>query len=118
MAGSSGRAPGAPNYVPGAALSLFALALAELRRDLQRLVESRWDESVRRRAEELSTALAQACGRSGLRELQPRLRALTNLTRLSRVDALPVLPALREKLGSLTREAEALMPRRAGPLRG
>ena len=118
MASPSGRAPREPNAVPGAALSLFAVALAELRRDLQLLVESRWNESVRRRAEELSTALAQACVRSGLRELQPRLRALTNHTRLSRVDALPVLPALREKFATLTREAEALLPRRAGPLRG
>ena len=118
MTGPSGPAPREPRPVPGSTLSLFAVALAELRRDLRRLLDSRWDEPVRRRAEELSTALAQACVRSGLRELQPRLRALTNLTRLSRVDALPVLPALREKFGTLTREAEALLPRRAGPLRG
>jgi hypothetical protein len=112
MTGPSGPAPREPRPVPGSTLSLFAVALAELRRDLRRLLDSRWDEPVRRRAEELSTALAQACHRSGLRDLTPPLRAIANLVRLPRARAIPLLPALREKIDALAGEAAALLPRR------
>ena len=113
MAGTSGSAPRDPNSIPGATLSLIAVCLSELRRDLRRLGESRWDEPVRRRAEELSSTLFQACQRQGLKELLPLLRATTNLTRLSRADALPVLQALREKFDSLMKDLEAQLPKRS-----
>lgn len=113
MADPSGRASGEPKAIPGATLSLFAVAFTELRRDLRQLTASRWEESVRRRAEELSSTLGQACQRMGLTGLQPFLRSITNLARLSRADAIPLLPALREKFDVLEREVEARLPRRS-----
>src|SRR5581483_8370376 len=89
MADPTRPAPGEPRPIPDATLSLFAVALVELRRDLRQLVDSRWNEAVRRRAEELSSTLGQACQRMGLAGLQPFLRSLTNLTRVPRADALP-----------------------------
>jgi hypothetical protein len=118
MAGLSGSAPRPGKPIPGATLSLFAVAFLELRRDLSRLVASRWDEPMRRRAEELSTALAQACQRQGLQDLGPLFRALANLTRVSRADAIPILPALKEKFESLTRDVESLLPKRMDRSRG
>ncbi|HLY09451.1 MAG TPA: hypothetical protein VKW04_09135 [Planctomycetota bacterium] len=113
MAGISGSSPRAPRIIPGATLTLFAIALSELRGDLRRLLDSGWDEPVRRRAEELSETLAQACQRQGLKDLLPLLRATTNLTRLSKTSAIPVLAALREKFDSLMTETEALLPKRS-----
>ena len=118
MADPSGPAPGESKAIPGATLSLFAVAFAELRRDLRQLADSRWNEALRRRAEELASALAQACQRMGLVGLQPFLRSLTNLTRLPRADALLLLPALREKFEVLGREVEARLPRRTRRFRG
>lgn len=118
MAGLSGGAPRPGKPIPGATLSLFAVAFSELRRDLGLLLESRWDEPVRRRAEELSTALAQACQRQGLQPPGPLFRALANLTRVPKADALPLLPALREKIESLIRDLEAVLPKRPYRSRG
>jgi hypothetical protein len=112
MANPSGTAPEESKPIPGATLSLFAVALVELRKDLRQLIDSRWNEAVRRRAEELSSTLGQACQRMGLVGLQPFLRSLTNLTRVPRADALLLLPALREKFEVLGREVEARLPRR------
>jgi len=118
MAAMSGSAPRERKYVSQATLSLFALALSELGRDVRRLVESRWDEPVRRRAEELASTLFEACGRQGLEDLMPPLRALTHLTRLPKADAIPLLPALREKFGTLLRKIESLLPKRSGTVSG
>jgi uncharacterized membrane protein YccC len=114
MAGMSAGAPREQGRISGATLSLVAVAVSELRRDLRDLLESGWNEAVRRRAEELSSTLAQACRHPGLRDLQPYLRAAANLTRISRDMAMPVLPALREKFRSLGNELEARLPRRSG----
>ena len=113
MAAMSGSAPREPKYISQATLSLFALALSELGRDVRRLVESRWDEPVRRRAEELSGTLLEACRRQGLEDLVPLLRAVTHLTRLSKEDAIPLLPALREKFGTLLKKIETALPKRS-----
>ena len=118
MAAMSGNAPRERKYISQATLSLFSLALSELGRDVRRLVESRWDEPVRRRAEELSGTLFEACSRQGLEDLMPLLRAVTHLTRLSKADAIPLLPALREKFGTLLRKVETLLPKRSRPLPG
>jgi len=118
MADPTRPAPGEPRPIPDATLSLFAVALVELRRDLRQLVDSRWNEAVRRRAEELSSTLGQACQRMGLAGLQPFLRSLTNLTRVPRADALPLLPSLREKFEALGQEVEERLPRRTRRFRG
>jgi hypothetical protein len=112
MAGMSGSAPRERKAISGAFASLIAIAASELRRDLRLLLDTGWNESVRRRAHELSSTLAQACQRQGLDELQPYLRSTTNLTRISRADAMPVMPALRDKFESLQREIEARLPKR------
>jgi hypothetical protein len=111
MAGMSASAPRDRQRLPEATLSLVALAYSELRGDVRRLLVSRWDEPVRRRAEELSTALDGACRRQDCPDLARLFRSVTNLARLSRADALLVLPALREKFELLMKDIEAFLPR-------
>jgi hypothetical protein len=95
--------------ISGAYLSLIDLSFSELRKDLALLIESRWAEAVRRRADELSSTLAKACARQHLDDVAAVARALANLTRISRADALPVLPAMKEKFDGLMRRATALL---------
>jgi hypothetical protein len=95
--------------ISGAYLSLIAVSFSELRKDLIHLIESRWAEAVRRRAEELSTTLAKACDRQDLDGLGAVARATANLTRLSRGNALPIQSALQEKFVDLMREATNLL---------
>lgn len=112
MVGMSANAP-RERRIPGATLSLIAVAFSELRRDVDDLLDSRWAEPVRRRAEELSSVLAKACARQGLDDLEPILRAVHHLARLHKTSALPVLPALREKFDSLLRTIERQLPKRS-----
>ena len=112
-----GMSEGSP-HIPGATRSLIAVAFSELRGDLRQLLDSNWDEPVRRRAEELSEALAMVCQRQSLHTLRTLLRSTNHLTRLSRSDALPLLPALREKFESLMREIERGLPNRLSRFRG
>jgi hypothetical protein len=95
--------------ISGAYLSLIDVSFSELRKDLVLLVESRWAEAVRRRADELSSTLAKACARQQLEEVAAVARALANLTRISRANALPILPAMKEKFDLLMREATSLL---------
>jgi hypothetical protein len=95
--------------ISGAYLSLIDVSFSELRKDLALLIESRWAEAVRRRADELSSTLAKACARQQLDEVAAVARALANLTRISRANALPVLPAMKEKFDALMRQATALL---------
>jgi hypothetical protein len=95
--------------ISGAYLSLIEVSFSELRKDLTLLVDSRWAEAVRRRAEELSSTLAKACARQQLDEVAAVARALANLTRISRANALPVLPAMKEKFDALMRDATTLL---------
>ena len=118
MAGRTAGAPRERRTVSGVFASLAAIALSELRRDVHLLLESRWNEAVRRRAEELASTLSDACRKQGLDELHLYLRSTTNLVRLSRTDALPVMPALKEKLDSLLRETEKRLPKRGDRLLG
>lgn len=113
MAGMSGSAPRARQSISGATLSLMAVAFSELRGDLNRLLDSGWDEPVRRRAEELASTLSKACLRQGLDVLMVLFRSTANLTRLSKANAIPVLPALREKLDSLMRDIQTELPKRS-----
>jgi hypothetical protein len=118
MTGTSGSAPREHPHIPGATLSLITVAFYELRRDLQQLLDSNWDEPVRRRAEELSQALVLVCQRQGLDTLRMLLRSTGHLVRLSRTDAIPLLTALREKFGSLVREMVLGLPKRSDRFRG
>jgi len=118
MAGMSGGTPRNHPHLSGAALSLIAVAFSELRRDLRQLLDSNWDEPVRRRAEELSQALALVCQRQGLDTLRTLFRSTGHLTRLSRSDATPLLPDLREKFDSLMREIELGLPKRSDRFKG
>jgi len=106
MAGLPPRPGGEAERTPGAFLSLIAVSLSELRRDLEHLHESVWSEVVRRRAEELATALADACDRQALQDLVAVVRPIANLARLSRSNALPILSELRREFDGLVREAE------------
>ena len=118
MAGMSRSAPRPEKTLSDATLSLIALAFSELQGDVRHLLTSKWDEPVRRRAEELSSTLLLACLKQGLDELVPLLRSISNLTRLSRSSALPVLRALREKLDSLMRETQTCLTRRTYRFKG
>jgi hypothetical protein len=106
MPGLPPRGPGEANRKPGAFLSLAAVSLSELRRDLAHLHESVWSESVRRRADELASTLADACERQGLHDLVAIVRPISNLARLTRSNALPILSELRHEFDGLLREAE------------
>src|SRR5262245_16302181 len=78
------RESGGKNRPPGAFLSLIAISLHELRRDLTHLNDSGWEEPVRRRADELASTLADACERQGMAELANLVRPMANLARLPR----------------------------------
>ena len=106
MAGLPPRGPGDANRRSSAFLSLIAVSLSELRRDLDHLHESVWSEPVRRRADELASTLADACDRQGLQDLVAVVRPIANLARLPRSNALPILSELRREFDGLLREAE------------
>jgi hypothetical protein len=101
-----GARDGDKGPISGAFLSLIAISLSELRRDLAHLLDTSWDEPLRRRAEELASTLAQACERQGLAEAAAATRSLANLARLPKAKALPLRRALPEKIDALLREAE------------
>src|SRR5436190_10763517 len=82
--------PRARKTVSRAYLSLIAVSFSELRKDTILLIESRWADAVRRRAEELSSTLAVACERQGLKEVARLGRSLASLTRLTAAQALPL----------------------------
>ena len=94
-------------------VSLAWIALSELRDDLAKLIDSAWDEAVRRRAEELAGALRQACEQQALPDLAGVALALSSLTQLSRKTALSIRSALRVKFRDLLRKADQLLAARA-----
>src|SRR5262249_21261618 len=100
------RDPGEKKRRPSAFLSLVAISLHELRRDLTHLYESGWDEPIRRRADELATTLADACERQGMAELAGLIRPVANLARLPKAKAILVLAELRREFDGLLRDAE------------
>ena len=106
MSGSTPRIPRREMPVPGAALSLIAVAFSELRRDVSLLLESAWAEPVRRRAEELAATLADACDRQGLADACLAARSLANLARLRADQVRPIQAALSRKLDELLRSAQ------------
>ena len=111
MAGLPPRGPREPRRRSGAFLSLVAVSLSELRRDLDHLHQSAWSEAVRRRADELASTLADACERQSLEDLVVILRPISNLARLTRSNALPILTELRREFDGLLREAEKRLSR-------
>ncbi|HXX94006.1 MAG TPA: hypothetical protein VEN81_10250 [Planctomycetota bacterium] len=92
-----------------ATLSLLSLAFLELKKDVTQLLDADWPEPVRRRAQELSTALWEASSRQALTALARVSRALVGLTRLSHGQAAPLKKALREKFGELLGKASELL---------
>jgi hypothetical protein len=111
MAGLPPQGPRQPRRSSGAFLSLVAVSLSELRRDLDHLHRSAWSEAIRRRADELASTLADACERQGLPDLVVILRPISNLARLTRSSALPVQAELRREFDGLLREAEKRLSR-------
>jgi hypothetical protein len=111
MAGLPPRTPGDPIRISGAYLTLIVISFSELRRDMIDLIDSEWEEPLRRRAHELASTLAEACDRQGLQDVAGCARSLANLARLTREKAVPLQSALHEKAGSLLREAEKQLSR-------
>jgi hypothetical protein len=105
------RESGAKSRQSGAFLSLVAISLHELRRDLVHLIDSRWDEAIRRRAHELAGTLADACERQAMADLAGLVRPMANLARLPKPKALPVLAELRREFDGLLRDAESQLGR-------
>src|SRR3954471_15795196 len=95
------RPAAAPVRIPAAYLSLIEVSFYQLKRDLDRLLLSGWDEAERLRAEELAATLTDACVRQGLSDVVCFPRSLTRLPRLTRAQALPIRPAIREKVAIL-----------------
>ena len=112
------RPAAAPARIPAAYLSLIEVSFYQLKRDLDRLLLSGWDEAERLRAEELAATLTDACVRQGLSDVVWFTRSLTRLTRLTRAQALPIRPAIREKVAILLREGERPVSKQTTRRRG
>ena len=95
--------------ISGATLSLIAVAVSELRRDTQLLVDSGWSEPVRLRAHELASTLAEACDRHGLKDVALHCRSVANLARLAPEETAPLEGALREKFETLHRDIQGML---------
>ena len=116
--GRTTSVPSAPARIPAAYLSLISVSFYQLKRDLERLLQSGWDEAQRSRAEELASTMTDACVRQGLTDVVWFTRSLTRLTRLSRAQALPIAPAIREKVGILLREGDRQLSKHFARLSG
>ena len=112
MAGLTVSASRERRSIPAAAHSRIALGLSELGRNFRLLLDSAWSEPLRRRAEDLSEVLAEACEFHGLQTLTRLLRVAGHLAQLPRAQALPLQAALRAKIESLLREMSKALPRR------
>lgn len=110
--------PPTPARIPAAYLSLISVSFYQLKRDLDRLLQSGWDEVQRSRAEELASTMTDACVRQGLTDVVWFTRSLTRLTRLSRAQALPIAPTIREKIGILLREGDRQLSKHFARLSG
>lgn len=109
MTGLSPETPRKRDDISGAFLSLLPTSLHELRRDTEHLLESNWADPVRRRAHELASTLAEACGRQGMEEIAGIARSIACLTRLSREEATSLRAAIREKFAELLDLAQRLV---------
>jgi hypothetical protein len=89
----------------------FSKALAQLESAVHQVISSGWDDSRRRRAHELSTALCDASKVAGWKETAGVLQALTSLLALPLGEILSVRETVRDKmlelLGMLTRSVRS-----------
>ena len=98
------RGPSARRLLP-----LVSVCVSELRGDLALLAQSGWDGFARRRADELLSALMDACDRQGLRQLAILFRSLRSLVALSPEEAGRLGRALDRKMNELLELAEDLV---------
>jgi hypothetical protein len=76
-------------------------ALAELRRSMDELLGTFWDEAFRSRVCEQAAALAQAAKLQGLVRVFALARALASICLITREEALPIRKEVAEKLYEL-----------------
>jgi hypothetical protein len=86
--------------IPGGSRNV-AQAISQLRRGIDALLQSRWSELPRRRAETLAEALVKACRRARARRAMRAAQALQALVRLDSQDLYLIHGPLREKLREL-----------------
>ncbi len=99
-----GRPGSAPS--PSAFRCLVQLCLAELRADVDRLLDSNWSGAERHRAFRLARALEQACERDGDARMMLVTCSMATLVSLDREAAVPLVPTLRKKFRELFLLAE------------
>ena len=89
----------------------FTKALAQLESAVHQVISSGWDDSSRRRAYELSTALCDASKSAGWKETAGILQALASLLVLPLEEILTVRETVRDKmlefLGMLTKSVRS-----------
>lgn len=87
-------------------------AILQLERGVQELLDSHWDEVLRRRAHEVAEAVTAACKEWRLPEMAGVAQAIMSLLALRLEDVIAIQDALREKLdellGMLKEMAESL----------
>jgi hypothetical protein len=80
---------------------LLPAALAELRRSIDELLETFWDEAPRSRVCEQAAALAQAAKLQGLVRVFALARALASICFITREEAASIRKEVAEKLREL-----------------
>ena len=118
MTGTPPKGTRVNDGISGATLTLIAISLSELRKDIAGLLDADWPEPLRRRAHELASALWEACRRQGLEEVAIPARSIASLAMLSHDKAAPLREALREKFEELISLAQGhvakIVKRRTG----
>jgi len=76
-------------------------ALSELRRSMEELLGTFWDESYRNRACEQASALAHAAKLQGMVRVFALARALASICFITREEAFPIRKEVAEKLREL-----------------
>jgi hypothetical protein len=89
-------------------------ALAELRRSVDELLETFWDDGCQRRVREQAAALAQAARLEGLSRMWILARSTASICLMGRVDALEIEREVKEKLTDLMDELEEISAQAPG----
>ena len=77
------------------------IAVRNLERSIEDLLENFWEEPLRRHAHEVSSTLLEGCKTYGFLELASIIRAITSLVALPMEEVLTLESALKEKLTEL-----------------
>jgi hypothetical protein len=86
-------------------LQTLPQSVGEFERAVLELLDSSWDEPLRRRAHEMASVLAEATAGSGLSDLAPVVRAMASILKLRLEDTV----VIQNELGMKLRELLAIL---------